>query len=86
MRRVFARVPAQTGSDAVDAAFAALAQYLAARDGWDPPAWSTDRARVASERWYVAQLPAFRPEADRESPPEFRARNVFIGANDLNRA
>lgn len=83
--QVFAREPQHTGAVQVDAAFAALAAHLAERDGWTPPTWASDPDR-RTEPWYVAQSPAFYAEADRESPPAFRSRGVYISANDLNRA
>ncbi|WP_036923645.1 hypothetical protein [Propionicicella superfundia] len=84
--QVFAREPAPTGAVEVDAAFAALAEHLAVRDGWEPPVWSQDPARRTDRRWYVAQLPGFRAEADKQTPPAFGSRGVFISANDLSRA
>lgn len=83
--RVFEREPQRTGADELDAAFAALADHLAARDGWTAPVWASDPSRC-TERWYPSQSSAFYAEADRQSPPAFRRRGVFIGANALNRA
>lgn len=40
---VFAEEPPHTGSVEVDAAFAALAEHLAERDGWSTPTWGLDR-------------------------------------------
>jgi hypothetical protein len=86
--RVFAHEPPPTGSIEVDAAFAALAAHLADRDGWKPPAWALSTARTTPQPWYVTQLRSqyFVDQANRETPPEFRRRGVFIGANDLARA
>lgn len=83
--QVFDRPPPRTRSREIDAAFAALAEHLAARDGWTVPAWATDPDRV-TPRWYAAQSAAFHDEANRESPPAFRSRGVYISANALNRA
>jgi len=83
---VFAEEPPPTGATRVDAAFAALACYLARRDGWDVPAWADDPSRRLSEPWYPAVPAIFRDEADRESPPAFRDRGVFITSRSLARA
>lgn len=83
--RVFEREPQRTGADELDAAFAALADHLASRDGWAAPAWASDPGR-RTEHWYPSQSPAFYAEASRQSPPAFRHRGVYISANALNRA
>lgn len=77
--------PAPTGSLRLDAAFAALADHLAERDGWVPPAWALDPAR-RTDAWFPAVPEIFRTEAERESPRAFRQRGVFITARSLNRA
>lgn len=82
---VFAEVPARTGAEQIDAAFAALADYLAERDGWQAPAWVCDPSRRTSA-WYPAVPEIFRAEADRDSPDAFRQRGIFITARSLNRA
>jgi hypothetical protein len=83
--QVFDREPGRTGSAGLDAAFAALGAHLAARDGWNLPTWVDDAGRIAPESWYVAP-PAYHHWADAETPPEFRARGVFITAHALMRA
>lgn len=83
--RVFDREPDPTGSPQLDAAFAALAEHLATRDGWCVPVWALNAQR-STARWYVAQSPAFYAEADEQSPPAFRSRGVYISANALDRA
>ncbi len=50
---VFEGEPAPTGSAQLDAAFAALADHLAERDGWQTPAWALNPARHA-EAWFPA--------------------------------
>ena len=82
---VFAAEPAPTGSVRVDAAFAALADHLAERDGWPAPAWATDPARRA-DGWYPAVPAIFQAEADRDSPRAFRQRGILITGRSLNRA
>lgn len=82
---VFAEEPPRTGSPELDAAFAALADHLAERDGWEAPRWvhDADRAVVA---WYPAVPTIFRQEADAESPRAFRQRGLFITEGSLERA
>lgn len=82
---VFAAEPAPTGSVQLDAAFAALADYLAERDGWQAPDWAADAAR-RTDGWYPAVPAIFRAEAERESPRAFRERGILITGRSLDRA
>jgi len=82
---VFTDVPPSTGSAEVDAAFAALADFLAERDGWPAPAWAHETSRVA-EAWFPSVPAIFREDALRESPRAFRDRGIFITASSLARA
>ena len=77
-----------TSHKGLDAAFAALAVWLADRDGWAPPAWALDPSRRAPAPWYPADTrhPGLIAEAEREAPREFRERNVIVAAHDLDRA
>jgi hypothetical protein len=45
----FSRGPAPTQSTEVDAALAALAEYLARRDGWPLPSWARKPGRYSSK-------------------------------------
>lgn len=83
--QVFAAAPAPTGSVQVDAAFAALADYLAQRDGWPAPAWAMDPARRTTP-WYPAVPSIFRAEAEEDSPPAFLERGILITGRSLARA
>lgn len=82
---VFADEPERTGSQEIDAAFAALADHLAESDGWEAPAWSKDSSRVTSA-WYPSVPAIFRDEAEQESPKAFRERGIFITKRSLARA
>jgi hypothetical protein len=82
---VFAVEPAPTGSTDVDAAFAALADYLAERDGWPAPAWAADPARRA-DGWYAGVPAIFRAEAERDTPRAFRQCGILITGRSLDRA
>ena len=86
-RQVFDPEPVRTGSPGLDAAFAALAEYLANRDGWVPPAWALDSSRRVPEPWYPASTrnSGLIAEAQRDAPREFRERNVIVAAHDLDR-
>jgi hypothetical protein len=83
--QVFTDEPAPTGSTALDAAFAALAEHLAERDGWPAPAWAADPAR-RTDAWYPDVPAIFRAEAERDSPSAFRSRGIWITARSLERA
>lgn len=82
---VFSEEPASTGSARLDAAFAALADHLAERDGWTAPAWSLDPAR-RTDGWYPAVPAIFRAEAERDSPRAFRQRGILVTGRSLDRA
>jgi hypothetical protein len=82
---VFADEPPATGSPEVDAAFAALADHLAARDGWDAAPW-TRNPRRHTTAWYPSVPAIFRAEAERDSPPAFRKRGIYITSRSLDRA
>jgi hypothetical protein len=45
--RMWVRAPRSTGDIRVDAAFAAMAEYLARRDGWEVPSWARLPGREA---------------------------------------
>lgn len=83
--QVFAAEPERTGAQAVDAAFAALADHLGERDGWKPAPWAADPSR-RTHRWFAAQPVLFHDEALRDSPRAFRDRGIFITSRGLNRA
>jgi hypothetical protein len=83
--QVFMDEPAPTGSARLDAAFAALAEHLAARDGWTAPAWAGNPARRADD-WYPGVPAIFKDEADKDSPPAFARRGIWITTRSLDRA
>jgi hypothetical protein len=84
--RMYVDPPRTTGNAQVDAAFAALAEHLARRDGWRAPKWTRDPAREAMPWWFVTDLRGLHPTALVESPPSFRKRGVFITRSALERA
>jgi hypothetical protein len=84
--RMWSGAPRATGDGRVDAAFAAMAEYLARRDGWTVPAWATLPEREAWPWWFVTDLSGLHPRALVESPSSFRRRGVFITSGALERA
>jgi len=84
---MFVDKPPLTGSAELDAAYAALADYLAEREGLTPPAWVSDPTRtVQGAAWFASTPELFRGEAVRESPRAFRSRGIMITARALERA
>ena len=83
--RRFASEPPLTHSAEVDAALAALAEYLARRDDWSVPSWARKPGRYSTKWWFVTPLRGMHASALQESPPSFRTRGVFITAGALSR-
>jgi len=83
---MWASAPRTTGDTGVDAAFAAMAEHLARRDGWTVPAWARLSEREAWPWWFVTDLRGLHPRALVESPSSFRRRGVFITGEALRRA
>jgi hypothetical protein len=84
--RMWSEAPRSTGDSRVDAAFAAMAEYLARRDGWAVPSWARLPEREAWPWWFVTDLRGLHPRALVESPSSFRRRGVFITSGALDRA
>ena len=84
--QMWAAAPRTTGDVRVDAAFAAMAEYLARRDGWAVPPWARLPDREAWPWWFVTDLRGLHPRALVESPSSFRRRGVFITSGALERA
>lgn len=84
--RMWASAPRTTGDVRVDAAFAAMAEYLARRDAWAVPSWARLPEREAWPCWFVTDLRGLHPRALVESPSSFRRRGVFITSAALERA
>ncbi len=83
---MWASAPRSTGDVRVDAAFAAMAEYLARRDGWTVPSWARLPEREAWPWWFVTDLRGLHPRSLVESPSSFRRRGVFITSGALDRA
>lgn len=82
---VFTPEPEMTGSQRIDSAFAALAEYLARADGWTAPAWTSKPSRCTTE-WFPLVIPFDYPEARSEGVPEFRNHGIFVTYRGLSRA
>lgn len=69
-----------------DAYLAATAEELARRFAFPSPAWTAGEARLLHQPWFASSLSALRAVLLLESPPSFRARNLFVSENALSRA
>jgi hypothetical protein len=83
--QMWSEAPRGTGDSRVDAAFAAMAEYLARKDGWTVPPWARLPEREAWPWWFVTDLRGLHPRALVESPSSFRRRGVFITSGALDR-
>ena len=68
-----------------DAYLAAAAEELARRFHFTRPSWTAGEARVLHKPWFASPLASLRALLLFESPPSFRARNLFVSANALSR-
>ena len=68
-----------------DAYLAATAEELARRFTLATPAWTTSPERALHRPWFASPLAALRAVLLLESPPAFRARNLFVSENALSR-
>jgi hypothetical protein len=69
-----------------DAYLAATAEELARRYDLPPPDWAASAERSLHKPWFATPLAALRAVLLLESPPAFRARNLFVSENALSRA
>ena len=69
-----------------DAYLAATAEHLAWQYGLPVPSWVSGDKRKLHRPWFASPLAALRAILILESPAAFRARNLFVSANALNRA
>lgn len=74
--------PAATGSEHWDVFLAALAEFLAARDGRGTAQWVVGRDLDTS--WFPFASPAARVDAFVHSPASFRARGIFLAPQNLD--
>ncbi len=69
-----------------DAYIAATAEELARRFSLPQPDWTVGESRQLRRPWFATSLAALRAVLLLESPPAFRARNLFVSENALARA
>jgi len=68
-----------------DAYLAAAAEELARAHVLQMPGWTAGEARVLHRPWFASPLASLRAVLLLESPPSFRARNLFVSENALSR-
>lgn len=68
-----------------DAYLAATAEELARRFALPVPSWPAAEGRALRRPWFASPLAALRAVLLLESPPSFRARNLFVSENALTR-
>jgi hypothetical protein len=69
-----------------DAYLAATAEELARRFNLPVPAWTASDQRALHRPFFATPLASVRAVLILESPPAFRARNLFVSENALARA
>lgn len=69
-----------------DAYLAATAEELARKYTFPAPAWAVEESRRLHRPWFASSLASLRAVLILESPPAFRARNLFVSDNALARA
>ncbi|MBM3880862.1 MAG: hypothetical protein FJ387_14285 [Verrucomicrobia bacterium] len=68
-----------------DAYLAAAAEELARGHALPLPPWTRDESRRLNRPWFASPLASLRTVLLVESPPAFRARNLFVSENALSR-
>ena len=68
-----------------DAYLAATAEELARRFELPCPRWTASEDRALHRPWFASSLASLRAVLLVESPPAFRARNLFVSENALSR-
>ena len=72
--------------DIMDAYLAATAETLSTELGLPRPTWIDGAGRALHRPWFALPWAGMRAVLLIESPPFFRARNLFVSANALSRA
>jgi hypothetical protein len=78
---LLAEEPRGTGDERWDVFLAALAEYLAARDGHASADWT--ESRVLHRFWFPFNTPAARVDAVVHAPAAFRRRGVYVAPQEL---
>ena len=69
-----------------DAYLGATAEELARHFNFPSPSWAASPERALHKPWFATSLASLRAVLLLESPPAFRARNLFVSENALSRA
>lgn len=77
--------PPSTGDRRLDAAIAALVEFLCTEAGVTYPAWTDDPERFAEPWWFVSGLRGFEAMALRDSPISFVRHGVFVNEGAFER-
>jgi hypothetical protein len=77
--------PSLDDGDRLDAYLAAVAEYLSQKFQLPIPAWTQDRHRILAKPYFAFDTYEGRLFLLAESPSSFRARNIFVSADALNR-
>ena len=78
---LLAAEPPSTGAERWDVFLAALAEFLAARDGRGAAPWAADRRLAVF--WFPFNSAAARVDAVVHSPASFRSRGIFLAPQEL---
>jgi hypothetical protein len=78
---LLAAEPAATGDERWDVFLAALAEYLAFRDGRGAADWTFDRRLAVF--WFPFDSAAARVDAVVHAPASFRSRGIFVAPQEL---
>lgn len=84
-REIIAAPPASTGEPKWDACIAALAEYVALRDGLEPPRWARDSKYALDQFWFPVSTPAAVGDGLVYAPASFACRGIFIERRELER-
>lgn len=68
-----------------NAYLAAVAEHLASRNQLQVPDWTEAKERFLDEPFFPCGLESLKPILLQESPPAFRRRMIFVGADPLYR-
>jgi len=77
--------PALAGVRELDAAIAALVEFLCTEAAMPSPAWTDEAERFADPWWFVSGLRGFEAMALRDSPICFARHGVFVNEGAFDR-
>ena len=75
--------PQAVGDRRFDAFLAAVVEHRLSEQDLVLPEWTAEPNRVCDEPWFLSDLPAYIARAQRESPPAFARRGVFLIPDEL---